>query len=70
MKKTNKTKLNCSFCSKSERDVTHIITGEGMVCICDECIILCNEIIHERFVSTQKAYDKLLKIKPKRKNNN
>ena len=36
--------LKCSFCGKSQHQVTKIIAGPG-VYICDECIALCNEII-------------------------
>jgi hypothetical protein len=32
----------CSFCGKKKQ-----IAGSGGVCICDECIDLCNEIIVE-----------------------
>ena len=38
--------LNCSFCGKSQREVTKLIAGPG-VYICDECIQLCNDIIAE-----------------------
>lgn len=34
----------CSFCGKNNNQVRKIITGEG-VCICDECIFLCVDII-------------------------
>lgn len=38
--------LNCNFCGKSQKEVKKLIAGPG-VYICDECIDLCNEIIHE-----------------------
>jgi ATP-dependent Clp protease ATP-binding subunit ClpX len=38
--------LKCSFCGKSQKQVTKLIAGPG-VYICDECIDLCNEIIEE-----------------------
>ena len=34
----------CSFCGKSQRQVRKIIQGPN-VCICDECVGVCNEII-------------------------
>ena len=37
---------HCSFCGKSHREVERVIAGPG-VCICSECIALCNDIIHE-----------------------
>ena len=38
--------LQCSFCGKSQREVTKLIAGPT-VYICDECIVLCNDIIAE-----------------------
>src|ERR1044071_1949175 len=42
--------LLCSFCGKSQRQVKKLIAGPG-VCICDECIDLCNEIIDEELTA-------------------
>jgi hypothetical protein len=36
--------LSCSFCGKSQREVRKLIAGPT-VCICDECIGLCNDIL-------------------------
>lgn len=36
----------CSFCGKNQDDVEKLIAGPD-VYICDECIELCNEIVHE-----------------------
>jgi ATP-dependent Clp protease ATP-binding subunit ClpX len=38
--------LNCSFCGKSQAEVRKIVAGPS-VCVCDECVLLCNEIIRE-----------------------
>ena len=38
--------LRCSFCSKDQKSVAKLIAGPG-VYICDECVDLCNEIIHD-----------------------
>ena len=38
--------LKCSFCGKTQHQVTKIIAGPG-VYICDECVDLCNDIIEE-----------------------
>ncbi|HPP14122.1 MAG TPA: ATP-dependent Clp protease ATP-binding subunit ClpX [Acetomicrobium flavidum] len=38
--------LRCSFCGKDQDEVKKIITGPG-VCICNECIHLCNIILNE-----------------------
>ena len=38
--------VRCSFCGKSQDEVDKLIAGPG-VCICDECIELCREIVEE-----------------------
>ncbi len=38
--------LHCSFCGKSQTEVKKLIAGPT-VFICDECVELCNDIIHE-----------------------
>ena len=42
----NDDKLKCSFCGKTQDQVKKLIAGPD-VCICDECIELCNEILDE-----------------------
>jgi ATP-dependent Clp protease ATP-binding subunit ClpX len=49
----SKEKLHCSFCGKAQDEVRRLVAGPG-VYICDECISLCNEIIAEEPVSTDK----------------
>ena len=39
--------LSCSFCGKSQRAVGHLIQGP-VALICNECVVLCGEIIAER----------------------
>ncbi|MCB5363320.1 ATP-dependent Clp protease ATP-binding subunit ClpX [Pusillimonas sp. CC-YST705] len=43
--------LRCSFCNKNQQEVRKLIAGPS-VFICDECIDLCTDIIHEE---TQQA---------------
>jgi len=38
--------LYCSFCGKSQHEVRKMIAGPS-VYICDECVDLCNDIIHD-----------------------
>jgi len=38
--------LHCSFCGKNQHEVRKLIAGPS-VYVCDECVSLCNEIIHE-----------------------
>lgn len=37
--------LHCSFCGKTQHEVNKLIKGADDVCICNECVDLCNEII-------------------------
>lgn len=37
--------LHCSFCNKTQAEVSKLISGPGGVYICNECISLCNEMI-------------------------
>jgi ATP-dependent Clp protease ATP-binding subunit ClpX len=53
----DKERLNCSFCGKSQEEVKKLVAGPS-VYICDECIDLCNEIIHEEVEEAQKAVSK------------
>ena len=39
--------MKCSFCGKSQDEVYKIVAGPS-VCICDECIKVCNDIILDR----------------------
>ncbi|GAA2791829.1 ATP-dependent Clp protease ATP-binding subunit ClpX [Nonomuraea dietziae] len=39
--------LTCTFCGKNQQQVKKLIAGPGRVCICDECVELCNELIVE-----------------------
>ncbi|MBP7738787.1 MAG: ATP-dependent Clp protease ATP-binding subunit ClpX [Spirochaetes bacterium] len=45
-KKEESSRLNCSFCGKSQDIVKKLVAGPD-VYICDECIELCNEIVAE-----------------------
>ena len=45
---TGEKNLYCSFCGKSQHEVKKLIAGPS-VFVCDECIELCNEIIHDEF---------------------
>ncbi|KIF68817.1 ATP-dependent protease [Streptomyces sp. AcH 505] len=39
--------LKCTFCGKSQKQVKKLIAGPSPLCICDECVGLCNELIEE-----------------------
>jgi ATP-dependent Clp protease ATP-binding subunit ClpX len=36
----------CSFCGKQIHEVKHLVSGQS-VCICDECIELCNDMLND-----------------------
>lgn len=42
----NKPLMKCSFCEKSQNEVKKLVAGSTGY-ICDECIILCNEVIKD-----------------------
>lgn len=44
------TPVSCSFCGKSESQVTRLIAGPG-VFICNECVALCEEILNDDQIS-------------------
>lgn len=53
-KKTSQgSSLHCNFCGKSQKEVKKLIAGPGCY-ICDECIELCNDIIDEDAVKSNK----------------
>lgn len=49
----NNMSRRCSFCGKSEPDVKRIVIGPGNTCICNECVMLCQEILAEDMVMPQ-----------------
>ena len=53
-KKNQDVSHNCSFCGKSQDEVAKLIAGPD-VFICDECIGLCNEIVHDEERAAVKA---------------
>ncbi len=42
----NTGKIRCSFCGKTQDEVRRIVAGPG-VYICDECVLLCQEIVSD-----------------------
>lgn len=50
--------LHCSFCGKSQHEVTKLIAGP-FVFICNECVDICNDVIANRPIA-DKGYKKLL----------
>jgi ATP-dependent Clp protease ATP-binding subunit ClpX len=48
---THPESLQCSFCGKSHVQTKKLVAGPG-VYICDECVVLCHEIMEEEAVLT------------------
>ncbi|HZX39095.1 MAG TPA: ATP-dependent Clp protease ATP-binding subunit ClpX [Streptomyces sp.] len=52
----------CTFCGKNQKQVSRLIAGPGRLCICDECVGLCNELIdEERSEPSQVPWEELPK---------
>ncbi|MFC4534432.1 ATP-dependent Clp protease ATP-binding subunit ClpX [Sphaerisporangium dianthi] len=47
--------LKCTFCGKGQGQVKKLIAGPGRICICDECVELCNELIEEELGGSSPA---------------
>lgn len=52
-------RVQCSFCGKTQDQVRKLIAGPG-VCICNECIELCSEIVQEDLYQAELAADEEL----------
>jgi len=46
--KSSSNRLVCSFCRKSQAEVGRLIAGPDRICICSECVAICNDIISEK----------------------
>ncbi len=62
-KKTNPPVLYCSFCGKSQKDVTKLIAGPN-VFICNECVELCHNIVNEEVQSIDEGAKAINLLKP------
>ena len=43
----NPSGMRCSFCGKTRDQVRKLVQGLNGVCICDECVAACSDIIHD-----------------------
>ncbi|MBF8267916.1 MAG: ATP-dependent protease ATP-binding subunit ClpX [Dehalococcoidia bacterium] len=48
----NPPKVVCSFCGKDQSQANRLIGGPGRIFICDQCVVLCQQIIDEESPST------------------
>jgi len=58
-KKPQQPQLFCSFCGKNQEDVQRLIAGPD-VYICDECVVLCEDIINQDNAVPEEQDDRLL----------
>jgi len=49
-------KVICSFCSKSNNEVRKMVAGPKSVFICDECVVLCLQIVSREGLNLRAAY--------------
>ena len=47
MSKDNSKPVKCSFCGKTEDQVTRLVAGPAGVYICDKCIEICADIVFD-----------------------
>ena len=55
--------LHCSFCNKGQEEVKKLIAGPS-VFICDDCIMLCNDILNEEHLSVDNKSKSLISSLP------
>lgn len=63
-KNEDKKQFKCSFCGKTEDEVTQLISGPG-VYICNECVDLCNDILEGDFDSPKTQLERSELPKPR-----
>ncbi len=54
----------CSFCGKSESEVKRMLVGPDGVCICNECVETCTELLRDDEVPTKNEDFNLKLLKP------
>src|SRR5579872_4695407 len=47
----------CSFCGRRPPEVQRMVAGPGAAYICDACLQLCNEILHDTAPFSAKALE-------------
>jgi len=54
--------VHCTFCGKSQAQVERIIAGQGASYICNECVVLCMNIMEYEFAKKGDSHDDLADI--------
>ena len=57
VKSNDNNSISCSFCGKSQNEVTRLIEGPG-VYICDSCISFCNSLLFDEPVTSKRKQKK------------
>ncbi len=60
----NRRKLRCSFCGKSQDEVSKLIAGPANTFICSDCIQLCNVILRDEKAAPSFADNAVSKTRP------
>jgi ClpX C4-type zinc finger len=53
----DRTLARCSFCGRRPAEVQRMVAGPGAAYICDECLQLCNDILHDTAPFSSKALE-------------
>jgi ClpX C4-type zinc finger len=53
----DRTLARCSFCGRRPADVHRMVAGPGAAYICDDCLQLCNDILHDTAPFSSKALE-------------
>ena len=53
----DRTMARCSFCGRRPPEVQRMVAGPGAAYICDDCLQLCNEILHDPSPFSAKALE-------------
>jgi hypothetical protein len=53
----DRTLARCSFCGRRPAEVRHMVAGPGAAYICDDCLQLCNDILHDTAPFSSKALE-------------
>ncbi|MFT6399760.1 MAG: ATP-dependent Clp protease ATP-binding subunit ClpX [Bradymonadia bacterium] len=57
-------RVRCSFCGKDAKEVKKMIAGPDRVHICDECVLLCREIVEEGVPKAAEPTESLANMRP------
>ena len=53
----DRSQARCSFCGKRPPEVQHMVAGPGAAYICESCLQVCNEILHDPSPFSAKALE-------------